>query len=96
MCEGGRRGQCPLLSCSLIKPSPRLPLVPTILAGASTQTVTPAGATTTALAAVTQPNLTPVRPWERQSATATGLANTSYGSSYTGGPMYSRFVDAHV
>lgn len=57
---------------------------------ASTQTVTPAGATTTALAAVTQPNLTPVRPWERQSATATGLANTSYGSSYTGGPMYSR------
>ncbi|KAL4425790.1 hypothetical protein ABPG75_009806 [Micractinium tetrahymenae] len=55
--------------------------------------VTPAAATTSALAAVTSGaagSTPPPRPWERQGATTSGVASTSYGSGYGSGPVYSR------
>lgn len=65
-----------------------------------TQTVTPATATTNALAAVTGgaaatgAGATPaLRPWERPGTTTNGLASTSYGGyggGYGAGSMYGR------
>ncbi len=60
------------------------------LPGAGTQTVTPAAATTSALAALGTASSTPPRPWERPGGTANGMASTSYGGAYGGTPMYSR------
>ena len=56
--------------------------------------MTPASATTSALAAVTNggSNTAP-RPWERQGATTGGLASTSYGGGY-GSTMHNRCVAA--
>ncbi|EFN57437.1 hypothetical protein CHLNCDRAFT_142910 [Chlorella variabilis] len=59
-------------------------------AGAPTQTVTPAAATTSALAAVTSGSgggaaQAPPRPWEHQGGAVTSAASTSYGAGYGSG-----------
>lgn len=66
--------------------------------GGAAPTVTPASATTSALAAVTNTSgaVAPPRPWEHP--TVAGMASTSYGAGYGataggyGGSMYSRCV----